>query len=275
MSGATGSVAFSAARDALVSARRDATPLAAFPEAWRPADIDAAWALQRAVIDGLDAGGRAAWKVAGVTDAQRKAMGIDRAIGATIPTAYCVDASAPGATFSLSRLIAPLVECEFAFQLGRDLPPRSTSWSREEVEAAIVSMHFTIELVDPRLPRGLGTLADMADGFNNGVLFVGSAVEGWHGASLAPVEIRLDRIDSHGHAAGEPIATGSARVIVDGDPIDAVVQLANAQPAGGPTLRAGDVITTGSCTGAPRLPGVGRYRASYAGLGAIEITIVA
>lgn len=266
---------FNEARDALINARRDATPLAAFPESWQPGDVEAAWALQRAVVDGLGTDGHAAWKVAGVTDAQRAAMRVDRAVGASIPAGLCVDASSPGATFSRSRLIAPLLECEFAYRLGRDLPPRSTPWTRDEVEAAIASMHLAIELVDTRLPRGSGTLAEMADGFNNGALVIGGVVEGWRHASLASVEIRLDRMDTEGHAAREAVATGSARAVLDGDPLGAVVQLANAQPAGGPMLRAGDVITTGSCTGAPPLPGLGRYRACYSGLGAIEITIVA
>ena len=47
--------------------------------------------------------------------------------------------------------------------------------------------------------------------------------------------------------------------------------LANAQPQGGPTLCAGDIVTTGSCTGAPYVPGPGLYRAEFSDLGAVEL----
>ena len=57
-----------------------------------------------------------------------------------------------------------------------------------------------------------------------------------------------------------------------GDPFGAVVLFANAQPGAGPGLRAGDIVTTGSCTGAPDVPGAGRYVAEFAGLGRIEFS---
>jgi 2-keto-4-pentenoate hydratase len=47
--------------------------------------------------------------------------------------------------------------------------------------------------------------------------------------------------------------------------------LANAQPAGSAGLRAGDIVTTGSCTGAPFVPGPGLYRAEFSDLGAVEL----
>jgi 2-keto-4-pentenoate hydratase len=68
---------------------------------------------------------------------------------------------------------------------------------------------------------------------------------------------------------GEQIATGSGREIPGGDPVAAVVALANAQPLPAP-LTAGQIVTTGTCT--PPLPvQAGLYRAAFAGLG--EITV--
>ena len=45
------------------------------------------------------------------------------------------------------------------------------------------------------------------------------------------------------------------------------------QPTSGPTLRAGDIVTTGSCTGAPHVPGPGLYRAEFSDLGAVELRL--
>lgn len=259
---------FGAARDLLAAARRDAQAVAGFPESSRPADLQTAWALQAAVLATF--GEVSAWKVGGVTPEQRQAMAIDRPVGAAIPRRFVHDVSAAsgGTAASLDRssFIVPLIECEYAFRLGRDLPRRSErDWTRAEVDAATATMHLAIEIVDPRLPRGSGTLAEVADGFNNGALVVGAAIDGWRLLDLTAIEIAL-----HGPGdAPEPLARGTARAVCAGDPFAAVVQLANAQPDSARGLRAGDVITTGSCTGAPRVPGTGRYRASWVGLGEV------
>ena len=47
-------------------------------------------------------------------------------------------------------------------------------------------------------------------------------------------------------------------------PFGTVVMLANAPAAATRGLLAGDIVTTGSCSGAPRLPGPGTYRAEFA-----------
>ena len=215
----------------------------------------------------LDAlGPVAAWKVGAITAEQQRAMGLTTPIGAAIPASLVRDASAGPARFSLASLIAPLVECELAFELERDLPARPDKpYSRDEVAAATGCLRIAIELVDPRLPRGSGTLSELADGFNNGAFIAGPRLRDWHSVDLAAVEIALD-------ADGVSFAGGSGRAILGGDAFAAVVLLANAQPPGR-GLRAGDVITTGSCTGAPRLPGPGRYRAVFSGLGEVTLQL--
>jgi 2-keto-4-pentenoate hydratase len=81
--------------------------------------------------------------------------------------------------------IAPKIECEIAFQLRRDLPPRpSAAVHANEVAAAIESMRLAIEIVDSRWPPGSGALAELADGFNNGALVVRPALRGLAGHRL-------------------------------------------------------------------------------------------
>ena len=68
----------------------------------------------------------------------------------------------------------------------RDLPPRANEpYTRNEVAAAIEAMRLAIEIVDPRWPAGSGTLAELADGFNNGALVAGPRFEDWQGIDLA------------------------------------------------------------------------------------------
>ena len=261
---------FAAARGALVAARRNAHAIAECPPTWRPADLSEAYRLQGAVLDAFGAIG--AWKVSAITDAQRRVMGVPAPTAGPIPASFMRDAGTGQARMSLRDFIAPLIECEFAFELGRDLPVRAGAYTREEVAAAIAAMRIAIELVDPRLPHGSGALAEVADGCNNGAFIAGPRTRDWQGVDFAASSIVLTAGDVSGR--GSALAQGSGRAILDGDPLAAVVMLANAQPPGR-GLRAGDVVTTGSCTGAPRLPGAGRYRADFAGLGQIELLIEA
>ncbi len=259
---------FEAARTALTAARREARSLAEWPTAWRLADLVEAYGLQTAII--ADLGGGAGWKVAAVTDEQRRSLGVGQPVAAAIPRSMMQDASARPARLRLADFIAPKIECEFAFQLSRDLPARvGAAYSHAEVTDAIEAMRIAIEIVDPRLPPGSGTLAEVADGFNNGAFIAGRSVREWHGLDFAASGIVLT-FTAPGRAAGE-LARGSGHAILDGDPFGTVVMLANAQPEAGPGLRAGDIVTTGSCSGAPRLPGPGFYRAEFSGLGVVEL----
>ena len=174
---------------------------------------------------------------------------------------------------SAARFIAPKLECEFAFELARDLPPRpARPYSREEVSAAVASLRIAVEIVDSRLPRGLGALAELADAFNNGGFVAGPAIVDWHDLDFARIEIVLTR--SHDGASQE-IAHGSGKSILDGDPFGTVVLLANAPADARRGLVAGDIVTTGSCTGAPFLPGPGTYRAEFVTLGSVELRFTA
>lgn len=260
---------FAAARDALASARRDAAAIASWPPARMPLDLDEAYRLQAAVTRELGAIG--GWKVAGVTPAQRETLAVPRPIAGPLLRPWMHDARARPAALSAARFIAPKLECEFAFELARDLPPRpARPYSREEVRAAIAALRIAVEIVDSRLPRGLGALAELADAFNNGGFVAGPAITDWERIDFAQVDIVLSR--SHGGASDE-VARGSGRAILDGDPFGTVVMLANAPADATRGLVAGDIVTTGSCTGAPLLPGPGDYRAEFAALGRVEFSV--
>ncbi|MDQ6683981.1 MAG: 2-keto-4-pentenoate hydratase, partial [Pseudomonadota bacterium] len=88
--------------------------------------------------------------------------------------------------------------------------------------------------------------------------------------SAIAITLTLEASDGTTRSIGE----GSGLAVLDGDPFAAVVLFANAQPAAGPGLSAGDIVTTGSCTGAPDVPGRGRYRARFAALGEVEFELV-
>ena len=255
---------FAAARDALVAARRGARAIDHWPAAWRPTDLAEAYRLQSAVIDAL--GPSRAWKVAGVTPQQRETMGLPTPVGAPLPFVH--DASVRPAALQLADFIAPKIECEFAFELGIDLPSRTEPYTRDAVAGAVAAMRLSIEIVDSRLPAGSGALCELTDGFNNGAFVAGPAIRDWRPLDLGAIGIVLTFSD--GSSVSEEFARGSGRAILDGDPFGAVAMLANAQPPGR-GLRTGDIVTTGSCTGAPFVTRPGRYSAAFDGLGAVAL----
>nr|HET7858011.1 hypothetical protein [Caldimonas sp.] len=261
---------FDAAKRALAAARRDARALDRWPGDSPPRDLDEAYRLQAAVAAEIGAIG--GWKVAAVTAAQRGALGVDRPIGAAIPARYVHDARNGPPRLRIADFIAPKLECEIAFELGSDLPPRGAHpYSRDEVRRAVARLRVAVEIVDWRVPRGLGACAELADGFNNGALVAGAAHVEWDATDFAQLAIVLVR--EHGGRRDE-VARGSASAILEGDPFATVVMLANAQPEPTRGLRAGDIVTTGSCTGAPPLPGPGAYCADFAQLGRAELVFV-
>ena len=183
---------FDAARTALAAARRDARAIESWPEERLPHDLAEAYRLQAAVTRELGAIG--GWKVAAVTPAQRESLGVDVAIGAPLLQPWMHDFRRQGAELRVGDFIAPKLECEFAFELGHDLAPRpGTPYTRKEVAEAILAMRIAVEIVDSRLPRGLGALAELSDGFNNGAFVAGPRIHAWHSLDFASLAIVLTR----------------------------------------------------------------------------------
>ncbi len=262
---------FEAACAALVDARRSARAVAAYPDAWQPADMAEAYRLQIAVAEAL--GPIVGWKVSAVTPAQRDALGIDQPIAGALLGPWLRNANGGVASWRVAEFIVPKLECELAFELGSDLPARpGQPYTRDEVRSAVRCLRIGIEIVDSRLPPATGTLAELADAVNNGAYVAGPAFTDWASLDFARLGIVLTR--SHAGVSTQ-IAAGSGAAILDGDPFGTVLMLANAPPGGRPGLRAGEIVTTGSCTGAPMLPGPGLYRAEFRGLGSLEVRFTA
>ena len=75
----------------------------------------------------------------------------------------------------------PAIEGEFAFRLGRDLPPRKEEYSYDEVRDAIEAAAGAIEIVGTRIAGGLagkGRFLVTADGGANIALVTGPWLDG-------------------------------------------------------------------------------------------------
>ena len=255
----------SAFASALASARSSGTPMARPVSEWLPSTVQDACRMQSRVVAHL--GAIAAWKVSAISARGQIALGVDRPIAAPVPGQWTLDSPA---TLRLDRFLHPLLECEFAFEIGADLPARDAPYTRVEVEAAIAALRIAIEVCDSRLPSGSPVLAQLVDGFNNGALVLGPRHVDWRGVDYAHHRMTL-RHDDGGGTGPRELATGDGRPILDGDPVGAVVLMANLQPQLYGGLRRGQVVTTGTCTGAVRVPGPGDFEADFGSLGSVRL----
>lgn len=245
----------------LLAARREARTIEALPEACRPRDVDEGYAVQDALI--ARAGGAVAgWKLGATTPYWQRRAGLAGPMAGRLlaSAVYQSAVTLPGARFHLR-----LVECEYAFELARDLPGRAEPYRRDEVEDAVAAVHGCIEVADSRYAQGLrvDTPSLIADNVLAGALVVGPRIAGEVDLSRAPVRLFLD---------GRPIAEGMGEH-TGGHPILPLVWLAEDRRRRGDGLRAGMLVSTGSTTGALRCPPRAELRAEFVG-GAVALRFV-
>jgi 2-keto-4-pentenoate hydratase len=246
-----------AAAQLLVSVRRGATPrLASLPPALAPQTLADAYAIQHEVLREL-----------GSSIAGWKATLFDATSGQCAPLAAHSVLDAP-AYLLPSRLPTRKntrfgIEPEIAFRLGEDLAPLAggARYERETVSAAIVSAHAVIEVMVSRFVdfEAVTQLERTADNLLNELLIVGPSLPAWRALALAdlPFEIRVDDKPVLQGRGGHPL----------GDPLLPVIWLANHLLEHGQRLRAGEIVTTGSCAGVRFVQAEQSVSAFFAGLG--------
>jgi len=152
----------------LLDARRTNTPIDDLPEALRPATLDEAYFVQDRLA--LAYGKIGGWKVGAPTADATPSF-------APMPLAWIASNDAVlGGRHRFRGL-----EAEIAFLMGKDLPPRESHYSRDEVIAAIASCHPAIEVIESGLtdPLKAEKLSMIADLQMHGAFVYGAAVANW------------------------------------------------------------------------------------------------
>jgi 2-keto-4-pentenoate hydratase len=155
------------------------------------------------------------------------------------------------------------IEVEVALRLGRDL---GAAPSTEELMRAIDAVLPAIEVVETRLAdwRASDPLAQLADLQTHGALVLGAP------SAVQPADIDLGRIEAYLAFDGQPVAhTYGAHPA--GDVWRLLRWLAAHSAARGAPLRAGQVITTGSCTGLLFAPEGSQVQAQLKGIGLVQL----
>ena len=242
------------AAELLLAARRDPTKkLVDLPAALKPADRAAGYAIQRKVAASFGAIG--GWKVSPFGPDTPPMFG-------ALPAAGIVPS--PAKLSSKTHAMRG-IEAEICVRIGRDLPPRGTPYTRDEVVAAIATMHPVIEVLESRFieSNGLDVPTALADSQGHGGLVYGAGVTAWQGIDLAGVSVEqfVDgavTASRTGHPAGDLVAQ--------------VVWMANEGSVWAGGLKAGQFVTCGSWTGAQRVGPAAAVRVVFSNVGEASLT---
>src|ERR1700694_3516615 len=221
---------------------RAGTKLRGLEASLRPRDRAEGYAIQGR-IENYSNGSLCGWKIAATSEAGQKHINVDGPMAGRILT----DTVIPnGGTASMAGNEMRVGEPEFAFRMAADLPPRSAPYRVQEGLDAVDTLHPAIEIPDSRFADfvSAGAAQIIADNACAHLFVLGApTASNWRALDLVEempvITLRGKQYTGHGKN-------------VLGDPRLVLAWLANELRQLGVTLRAGEIVTTGTCH--PPLP---------------------
>jgi 2-keto-4-pentenoate hydratase len=177
------------------------------------------------------------YKAAATNVTAQKQMDVDGPFFGTLlsATTHASPATLPAEAFTLR-----IVEAEFGFEMGADVPTSPVPYTAETVAPFVALAIPAIEVVDHRFHdwRLVGAPSLAADNAIHGAWVAGAPVHyRWSfNLSAHPVAVIVN---------GKPWRSGSGANVL-GDPLNVVAWLANELPKHGRVLRRGEKISTGT-----------------------------
>jgi 2-keto-4-pentenoate hydratase len=250
-----------AASRALHDHWRAGTKLENLETSQRPRDRSEAYAIQ-AEIENYSTGELFGWKIAATSEAGQKHINVDGPMAGRILSDTVI---ADGGTASMAGNEMRVAEPEFAFRMQADLPPRSSPYTVGEVLDAVGSLHPAIEIPDSRFADfvSAGAAQIIADNACAHLFVLGApTTANWRAFDLVEerplITLRGKQYTGHGKN-------------VLGDPRVALAWLANELRELGVTLKAGQIVTTGTCHPPLPIQAGDRFEADFGLLGRVSV----
>jgi 2-keto-4-pentenoate hydratase len=202
------------------------------------------------------------WKIAATSEAGQRHINVAGPMAGRILASTVIP---DGGMASMAGNNMRVAEPEFAFRMRIDLTPRTAPYNIVEVLDAVDTLHPAIEIPDSRFAdfARAGEAQLIADNACAHLFVLGAPTEAnWR--ALDPVEER-------------PVITLSGRSYVGhgknvlGDPRLALAWLVNELSGLGITLRAGQVVTTGTCHPPLPIQAGDRMQADFGVLGRVSV----
>lgn len=253
------------AAQAIATARKSLQPLPVLPEDCVPQSIEDGYRVQAEVHQLLaaDLGPLVGYKIGCTSDVMQKYLAIPHPCAGGI---HARRVHRSGVVLEAARFVRVGVECEIAVRLEKDLVSEDGPFTRDSVAGSIECYLPAIELVDDRYVRWetLGAPTLIADDFFAAGIVLGAPVARSAVADLLQVE---GRALINGQEAGR--GTGAD---VLGHPHNALAWLANHLASQGRSLRAGEIVMTGSLVKTVWLKNGDQATMEFSGLGSVQVT---
>lgn len=256
------------ASDLLVRYWEEGRRMEALPPPLRPGSRAEAYRLQ-ALLERRSAAPLFGWKIAATSAAGQAHIGVGGPLAGRLLAERVVE---NGGTLSLEGCAMRVAEAEFAFRLARDLPPRAAPYEPAEAMDAVASLHPAIEIPDSRFtdPTAVGEVQLIADAACAHHFVLGPAADpSWRGLDLAGHRVTAA---VSGTVLGGVVVEGTGAQAL-GDPRVALAWLANELSTLGVGLRAGQVVTTGTCVTPMAIAPGATVRAHFGALGGVSLRL--
>lgn len=245
--------------------------LDALPESLRPRTRAEGHAIQAALprVAGQAVVG---WKIAATSAAGQAHINVGGPIAGRILGGECMPGS-DDVTVSLAGNRMRVVEPEFGFRFGAALPPRDAPYGVDEVLAAVATLHPCFEVPNSRFEdfARAGEAQLQADNACSGRFVIGAAAAvDWRALDLATHRVEARVSNAAGAFQYERRGDGSA---VLGDPRSALAWLVNELRANSLALRAGDIVSTGTCMKPLEVQAGDAVAADFGALGRIALRL--
>jgi len=205
----------------------------------------------------------AGWKIGAASEEIRRAEGLP----SPSPGIIYAHTIFPGGALLPAELFINFrcCECEFAFQLGRDFPVRAEPYTEAEAGAGIDTLFPALEIGDMVFGDWYGASGYYGSCLDNGggaALVTGPKTRDWRGLDLpaAGVDAYLN---------GQYVKSGQGRAAM-GHPVTSLTWMLNWAREHGRAVRAGDIVSTGTCTGHLFAAPGDTVRADFGPLGVVE-----
>ena len=204
------------------------------------------------------------WKIAATSAAGQAHIRVDGPLAGRILAERVIenDGACP-----LQGNLMRVAELEFAFRMAHDIVPRPKPYTVAEVMREVATLHPAIEMPDSRLAgfAHAGAAALIADNACAHDFVLGAACPPlWRSLDLATHEM-------WGYIGDRPPRAGVGSNAL-GDPRVALTWLANELSEHGMTLRAGEVVTTGTCLVPLTAEAGERLQGDFGVLGQVSVT---
>ena len=232
------------------------------PEDIRPATREAGYDIQ-ARLEQRSEFPLFGWKIAATSLAGQAHIAVDGPLAGRLLRERVRDS---GGRVPVGKNHMRVAEAEFAFMMATDLLPRADPYRVDEVLPAVASLHPAIEVPDSRFEdfTTAGAAQLIADNACADYFVLGAAApEVWRTINLAQHRVT-------GRSVDNGLREGIGAHVL-GDPRDALVWLVNELSRLNLPLRAGEVVTTGTClVPLPIQPG-DHVVADFGVIGAVDV----